>query len=40
MNINFFNYKLKFKEIDFNAVIFLREFPKFVKPLSMKFVLL
>ena len=31
---------VKFKEIEFNAGIFSRDFPKFVKPLSVKFSLL
>ena len=37
---NFFNYQTKFKEIEFNARSFSRDFPKVVKPLSVKFVLL
>ena len=38
--MNFFNYSKKFKEIEFNARSFSRDFPKFVKPLLVKFVLL
>ena len=37
MIVIFFNYSLKFKEIEFNAGIFSRDAPKFVKPLSVKF---
>ena len=36
----FFNYSKKFKEIEFNDGRFSRDFPKFVKPLSVKFPLL
>ena len=39
-NIDFFNYKLKLKEIVFNVGRFSRAFPKFVKPLSVKFLFL
>ena len=39
-DINFFNYKPKFKDIEFNAVRFLRDFPKFAKPLSVNFLFL
>ena len=39
-DINFFNYWAKFKEIEFNAGRFSRDFPKFVKELSVKFLLL
>ena len=38
--MNFFNYQAKLKEIEFNAGRFSRDFPKFVKPLSVKFLLL
>ena len=32
-----FNYLQKYKEIEFNAGRFSRDFPKFVKSLSVKF---
>ena len=35
-----FHYQSKSKEIEFNTVRFSRDFPKFVKPLSVKIVLL
>ena len=35
-----FNYQLKSKEIEFNAERFSRDFPKFVKPLLVKFLFL
>ena len=35
-----FNYLAKFKQIEFNYRRFSRDFPKFVKPLSVKFLLL
>ena len=38
--MNFFNYAPKSKEIEFNAVRFSRDLPKFVKPVSVKFSLL
>ena len=36
----FWNYELKFKEIDFNTERASRDFPKFVKQLSLKFLFL
>ena len=36
----FFNCQLKSKETEFNAGRFSRDFPKFVKPQSVKFLLL
>ena len=33
----FFNYPVKSKEIEFNAETFSRDFPKFIKTLSVKF---
>ena len=38
--MNFFNYQEKIKEIECNAGRFSRDFPKFAKPLSVKFLLL
>ena len=35
-DIYFFNYQLKFKEIEFKSERFSRNFPNFVKPLSVK----
>ena len=40
MILIFFNYSKKFKEIEFNAIRFSRDFPKFFKALSVKFLLL
>ena len=40
MILIFLNYLSKSKEIEFNAIRFLRDFPKFVNPLSLKYVFL
>ena len=34
------NYPQSIKEIEFNAEIFLKDFPKFIKPVSVKFLFL
>ena len=39
-NIKFFNYQPKCKEIEFNAGRFSIDFPKFVKPLLVIFLLI
>ena len=38
--MSFLNYKLKSKSILFNAERFSMAFPKFIKPLSVKFLFL